>query len=605
MKRKVALEEEIGFFHKIRNRFLISIALVTVVLTGVIMYMLAKDYYEMIDKSAQTSLARLSESVFQTLYVSMNSGISEQVQEALREAQLKKLVDSLDLYISKDVIKQFNLKQTYEPPPEIASVFDGPSHDDRYMPITANDGERAMRYIKPFLAKQECTACHAVKAGTVLGVMDLTLSLGQFDDLSKQSLKQIVIAIFVLVAISGFLLHTISVRLLFDPIKELQVATKKLAKNAGEPNIQLTARGKNEFGQVARNFNWFITKVYDINNRLQLEEKKTKELLENREEEVMRRTKEVHELNKELMRHMDIVDENVITSRADLKGIITSASSAFCKISGYERDDLIGNPHNIVRHPDMQKELFADMWGTIQAGKVWRGEIKNRKKDGGSYWVRATISPLFNDLGEISSYLAVRYDISVQKELEATLAKLTEATKRSHTDALTGMINRLRINELLQMEIDRVERYGGDLCVALMDIDKFKNINDTYGHLIGDQVLIALAKILAQTMRKTDIAGRWGGEEFLIVLTHTPIDGAVKKLNSTRRSIEADKFDPVPKVTASFGVSSFQSGDTLESLVGRADVALYFAKESGRNCVKSTADTVKPGSIEVDLNEEK
>ncbi|MDR3162583.1 MAG: diguanylate cyclase [Helicobacteraceae bacterium] len=598
------MEEKIGFFHKIRNRFLISIVFVTVVLTAIIMYMLARDYYEMIDKSAQVSLARLSESVFQTLYVSMNSGVSEQVQEALREAQLKKLVDGLDLYVSKEVIKRFKLKQTYKPPPEVASVFESPKPEEKYMLITTSHDERAVRYIKPFLAKQECIPCHQVKTGTVLGVMDLTLSLGQFDALSEQSLKRIVAVIFVLVAISGFLLHTISVRLLFDPIKELQIATKKLAKNAGEPNVKLTARGRNEFGEVARNFNWFITKVYDINNRLQLEEKKTKELLENREEEVMRRTKEVHELNKELLRHMDIVDENVITSRADTKGIITSVSSAFCKISGYERDELIGKPHNIVRHSDMQKELFADLWGTIQAGKVWHGEVKNRKKNGGSYWVRATISPLFNDLGEISGYLAVRYDISTQKELEATLTKLTEATKRSHTDALTGMINRLRINELLQMEIDRVERYGGDLCVALMDIDKFKNINDTYGHLVGDQVLVTLAKILTQTMRKTDIAGRWGGEEFLIVLTHTPIDGAVKKLNTIRRSIEADKFDPVPKVTASFGVSSFQGGDTLESLVGRADVALYFAKESGRNCVKSTADTVAPGSIEVDLNEE-
>lgn len=126
----------------------------------------------------------------------------------------------------------------------------------------------------------------------------------------------------------------------------------------------------------------------------------------------------IQEKTKELQKSIDIISDYVIYSRTDLKGIITYASKEFINISGYSKEELIGHPHNIVRHKDVPKEAFEDMWKTIKQGKTWRGEVKNRKKDGGFYWVEANISPEYDKNGNIIGYAAVRHNITLQKEIE-------------------------------------------------------------------------------------------------------------------------------------------------------------------------------------------
>jgi PAS domain S-box-containing protein len=125
-----------------------------------------------------------------------------------------------------------------------------------------------------------------------------------------------------------------------------------------------------------------------------------------------------------------VIDKYIISSSTDLKGVITDVSDAFCKISGYKRDELIGKPHNIIRHPDMPKSAFRDMWDTISKGKTWNGEVKNLKKDGGYYWVYANIEPLFDRYGKIEGYVAIRLDItdSVHLEEELELSKQKDKT---------------------------------------------------------------------------------------------------------------------------------------------------------------------------------
>jgi len=121
---------------------------------------------------------------------------------------------------------------------------------------------------------------------------------------------------------------------------------------------------------------------------------------------------------KEQERLQSLISKNIIISTTNLKGVITSASEAYCKISGYSENELLGEPHNIIRHPDMPKEAFKDMWNTIKKGKVWKGNVKNRKKDGSFYWVYAVIEPVFNNNGEIISYVAIRTDITNAIALE-------------------------------------------------------------------------------------------------------------------------------------------------------------------------------------------
>ena len=151
---------------------------------------------------------------------------------------------------------------------------------------------------------------------------------------------------------------------------------------------------------------------------------------------------------------------------------------------------------------------------------------------------------------------------------------------------MTGLPNRAAWNERAALEVARWQRYGGELQVAVLDVDLFKRINDNYGHLAGDRVLKIIAQELAKRLRKTDFIARFGGEEFVVLLPATPLDGAEQLLETLRTAIEACPFHFKGErliITLSGGLASFASGDTLEAVFERADQALYQAKGSGRN----------------------
>lgn len=170
------------------------------------------------------------------------------------------------------------------------------------------------------------------------------------------------------------------------------------------------------------------------------------------------------------------------------------------------------------------------------------------------------------------------------QELETAIEDISVLAK---TDALTGIYNRLKLDELLKNEIERTRRYGRDLAISLLDIDHFKQINDRHGHLIGDQVLKDMVDLIANRLRKTDLFGRWGGEEFLIIFPETSLENAASLANELRQAIESHKFSIISSLTASFGVSIYKPGETASSLLTRVDHALYEAKRNGRNKVES------------------
>jgi len=156
----------------------------------------------------------------------------------------------------------------------------------------------------------------------------------------------------------------------------------------------------------------------------------------------------------------------------------------------------------------------------------------------------------------------------------------------SITDYLTKLYNRREIESVIETEITRADRYSTNFSIVFIDIDKFKNINDTFGHNVGDDVLVELSKILKLKSRKTDTVGRWGGEEFIIVCSETDIDGAFDFANNLRETIENHKFLTVKQITISCGISQYEKTDTLSSVIAKADGALYQAKETGRNKVE-------------------
>jgi diguanylate cyclase (GGDEF)-like protein len=182
------------------------------------------------------------------------------------------------------------------------------------------------------------------------------------------------------------------------------------------------------------------------------------------------------------------------------------------------------------------------------------------------------------------------------KNRDSYLISLTDITKMSiekiytekkaYHDGLTGVYNRNKFNELFDYELKRTKRHQYNTSLVILDIDHFKKFNDTYGHLIGDEVLISTAKLMHESIRKTDIFARWGGEEFAILLPHTNIEDAKELVENLRVIIENNHHKSAGKITASFGITELKKTDTIKSAFKRCDEALYLAKANGRNRVE-------------------
>ena len=404
---------------------------------------------------------------------------------------------------------------------------------------------------------------------------------------------------------------------------------------------------------------------------------------------------------KELEKQNEIFNKNISSSKTDINGIITYVSQAFCELSQYSKDELIGNTHSIVRDTETPNDIYQDLWLTISSGNIWHGEFKNRKKDGSSYWVKSIITPIFNNKQKIIAYEAIRQDITLKKVLEefnekltnevqeqtqelkekqqylnslfdinpnityvlknntlelvnkafldftqthslddflhqhksvsdffkqdersqinsknrivvfknsaeyifvsstqdllvnsisrklVTLDNITEHEKLAQTDKLTSIYNRVKLDEELLYNFNSYIRYKSIYTVIMIDIDHFKNVNDTYGHTVGDDVLKKVSAIMKENIRVTDILGRWGGEEFMIISPNTELNGAYTLAENIRIEVEKTKFQKVNSITISLGISQINASLSQKDVIIKADEALYRAKNGGRNRVES------------------
>ncbi|EXJ16787.1 GGDEF domain-containing response regulator [Imhoffiella purpurea] len=183
-------------------------------------------------------------------------------------------------------------------------------------------------------------------------------------------------------------------------------------------------------------------------------------------------------------------------------------------------------------------------------------------------------------LARVATHLRLH---ALQRRLEM---QNRELERLATTDPLTGILNRRSFSTYCQHYRARASRYGASFCLLILDIDRFKRINDAFGHEIGDRVLVALTERIRDTLREVDLFARWGGEEFIILSPDTPPERAGHLAERLRKSIEAATIDPIGTVTASFGLAVNRVGEELEDLIRRADHALLAAKEAGRNQVR-------------------
>ncbi len=294
--------------------------------------------------------------------------------------------------------------------------------------------------------------------------------------------------------------------------------------------------------------------------------------------------KEIEErkkIQKRLQSFNKLIDENIISSSTDLEGIITEVSSAFCKISKSTAEELIGQNQNIIRHPDMPKKIFENMWATIKANNVWEGEIKNKARDGSLYWVYTTISPKFDEHNNKIGYVSIRQDISDKKIIE----------KLSITDALTNIYNRRYFNDLFPDFVNGSKRKNDFISFAILDIDFFKQYNDTHGHQRGDDVLKKVSKCLKDSINRIDdYCFRLGGEEFGLLFKSENKEKAIFFVNKILQNIEGleiehENSEASNYITISIGLYSDYANDIvdIDDVYRKADKLLYQAKKLGRN----------------------
>ncbi|WP_338525623.1 EAL domain-containing protein [Pseudomonas batumici] len=277
-----------------------------------------------------------------------------------------------------------------------------------------------------------------------------------------------------------------------------------------------------------------------------------------------------------------VVDVAAIFSETDLNGRITYVNDPFCVISGYSRDELLGQDHRLLNSGYHPPEFFVDMWRTIALGRVWKGEVCNRAKDGSLYWVDSTMVPLLDEAtGRVRRYVSIRFDVSEKLRLLHTLQW------RVGHDVLTGLPNRAFLSDLLNQALDFSRRQAIPLAVCMLDLDGFKAVNDGYGHASGDLLLVEVAARLRSIMRGEDVVARLAGDEFVLILRYVRNDqelqGALQRVLGAI-SAPYSILGQTIHVDASIGVTLFPADDEdADTLLRHADQAMYLAKQGGRN----------------------
>jgi diguanylate cyclase (GGDEF)-like protein/PAS domain S-box-containing protein len=284
----------------------------------------------------------------------------------------------------------------------------------------------------------------------------------------------------------------------------------------------------------------------------------------------------------ELIEKQYALDQAVIVAITDTRGTITYANDKFCEISGYSREELLGNNHRILKSGMHSRAVFRQMYRCLAQGKVWRGELCNKAKSGEFYWVDTVITPQLGPEGKPVSYMAIRVDVTARKKAEV---QIYHAARH---DALTGLPNRSALLEGLSERLSQIRTNQQKLIVYLLDLDGFKCVNDTLGHAAGDALLKQLASRLKSTIADGDLIARLGGDEFAIVQVSSrdereqAIRLSVTLLEIVARPFLVEGQDVSVGVSIGIAIAPID-GLTASELLYRADLALYRVKSEGRN----------------------
>lgn len=283
------------------------------------------------------------------------------------------------------------------------------------------------------------------------------------------------------------------------------------------------------------------------------------------------------------------IDEVLIVAITDINGIITHVNDKFCEISGFKSEDLVGNTHSILNSGKHSREFFKKMYKEISQGNTWRGNICNKTKNGAYYWVSTTIIPRKNLSGEILGYIAYRFDITSEVKARQEIKDLFWG------DHLVSALNRVGFNQKL-IEFFKYDEKKYDVILVIIGIDKFKHINEIYGHDAGDKILKEFATRLAKECGAFATIGRTGGDEFSLFWKSVPdtslIRNRIEKINKVignEISIKNEKIS----LKSSIGYSCLPLEKENDKIITKqANLALIVAKKHGGNTIVSFSDEI-------------
>ncbi|MFA5825965.1 MAG: diguanylate cyclase [Gallionellaceae bacterium] len=425
--------------------------------------------------------------------------------------------------------------------------------------IDVPHGPPLLRVVVPFIALENfrgtnCMSCHVAEVGSVNGAASVVIDLSK-DEESLQNIKNwlwaghIAIQILLSIIISWFV-RVLIVKNIAEPVKKLQAAMSEIQR---ENNLSKRAdvdENNPDIGEMARTFNALVGNLEHATDRLELFGK----MFHGSGEAML-----ITDANKNIM----------------------AVNPAFTEITGYAAEEVIGKDPNVLCSGKQTPDFYQTMWVSLNEAGQWQGEIWNRRKSGEIYPEWLSIGVVKNSKGEVINYISLFSDITERKVAEQKIEFL------AHYDSLTRLPNRALFSDRLKLALVTAGRYEKRVGLLFLDLDKFKAINDSLGHLAGDLLLKSVAERLKSCVRESDTVCRQGGDEFMILLpdagTRDDVENVAKKIilaMAETHQIEGQEL----LITFSVGISIYpDNAKDSEAMIKCADDAMYRAKELGRN----------------------
>lgn len=340
-----------------------------------------------------------------------------------------------------------------------------------------------------------------------------------------------------------------------EPVQRLAAYCRQLAK--GNYNERIAHGHADEIGQLAQALDHSAQQINGLLHAIEQE-----------------RT----QLRRAALVYANTSEAVVVT---DPHGFILDTNPAFSAITGYSAQEARGRSMNILASGQHDDAFYQAMWQSLHQTGKWSGDIRNKRKDGEEYVERLTIDTSYNEDGSVNCHIGLFSDVTAERHKEETI------WRQAHFDHLTGLPNRQMFHEVLQRSMEEADRNGRSLALIYMDLDYFKEVNDSLGHDLGDELLKEVAQRLSRAVRQHDLVARLGGDEFTLILSHSDKLDHIEEVCRRVLKAVADSYvlrHNVVTISASLGVTLYpRDGSTATELLQNADLAMYSAKDAGRN----------------------